>query len=744
MQLKKCPAFGQSCNLYKKKNHFAKMCRSQVQRKQQGKRVHTVEQRESDNDMFLGAVNTEEKVISMMDSGDTNTEIWTENFKINKKQVSCKLDTVADCNVMSVKTLTALEAAGSLKASQTKLVPCFGHKVAAIGKKQLIFEYKGKKHQIEFEITQEDVSTIIEGTTCLKIGLVQRVYAVGKEQDILKDYNDLFDGLGCLPGQHHIQIDPSVSPVVHAPRRIPVALRDRVVKELQRMENMGVIIRQTEATEWVNSMVTVVTPKKIRICMDPKDLNRAIKREHYPLLTVEEVVSRMPNAKYFSVLDANQGFWQIKLDDESSRLRTFNTPIGRYRFLRLPFGISSAPEVFQRAVAQMIEDLDGVVNIIDDLLVWGDSKEEHDDRLRKLLDRARQYNLKLNRNKCFIRTNEIKYIGHTLTDKGLKPDEEKVRAVTELPPPQDKQELQRFLVMVQYLAKFIPNLSDISAPLRQLLDGDIEWHWEEAQKTSFENLKQLVTKAPTLKFYDVNKPVTLSVDASSQGLGAVLLQDGLPVAYGSRALTDCQQRYAQIEKELLAIVYGCEKFHQYVYGKDIQVESDHKPLESIFKKSLHQAPLRLQRMLLRLQRYSLKVTYKPGKELHIADTLSRAFLREKEDLMGKELEVNMITPQLPMSEEKLNKFKKATAEDPELQHLKERVQRGWPKERHAVHKEIQPYWKFKEEITYTAGLMFKGSKLIVPQRLRQEMLEKIHESHLGIVKCKERARDILY
>ena len=152
--------------------------------------------------------------------------------------------------------------------------------------------------------------------------------------------------------------------------------------------------------------------------------------------------------------------------------------------------------------------------------------------------------------------------------------------------------------MIQYLAKFIPNLSEVSAPLRKLLENDTAWHWEEEQKQSYEQLKKLVTNAPTLKFYDVKAPVTLSVDASSEGIGAVILQDGRPVAYGSRALTDCQRRYAQIEKELLAIVYGCEKFHQYLYGRDIKVESDHKPLESIFKKPIHQAPMRLQRMLL--------------------------------------------------------------------------------------------------------------------------------------------------
>lgn len=129
-------------------------------------------------------------------------------------------------------------------------------------------------------------------------------------------------------------------------------------------------------------------------------------------------------------------------------------------------------------------------------------------------------------------------------------------------PPQDKQELQRFNGMIQHLAKFIPNSSCVSAPLRKLLETDIEWHWDEAQQKSFDTLKQPATNAPTLKFYGVSKPVILSVDASSEGLGAVIIQDDRLVAYGSRALTDCQRRYAQIEKELLAIVYGCEKFHQ--------------------------------------------------------------------------------------------------------------------------------------------------------------------------------------
>lgn len=159
------------------------------------------------------------------------------------------------------------------------------------------------------------------------------------DDDILKEFEDLFSGLGCMPGYHHIQLNPSVKLAVHAQRKVPVALKERIIEELNQMEDMNVIERQTEPTDWVSSMVTIVKPDKICICLDPQDLNKAIKREHYPLLTVEVMVSNMPNAKVLSVLDANQGFWQIKLDNESSKLCTFYTPIVRYRFLHLPFGI---------------------------------------------------------------------------------------------------------------------------------------------------------------------------------------------------------------------------------------------------------------------------------------------------------------------------------------------------------------------------------------------------------------------
>ena len=192
------------------------------------------------------------------------------------------------------------------------------------------------------------------------------------------------------------------------------------------MESLEVIEKVTEPTNWVNSMVTIIKPNgSLRICIDPRDLNKAIQREHYPMQTIEEVTTRMPDATYFSVLDASSGYWQISLDQESAKLCTFNSPFGRYMFKRLPFGLSSAQDIFQRVMAEMFEDINGVEVVVDDILVWGTNEAEHDSRLTKVLDRACLRNLKLNKAKCQFKKQEITYLGHVLTKDGLKPDPKK-------------------------------------------------------------------------------------------------------------------------------------------------------------------------------------------------------------------------------------------------------------------------------------------------------------------------------
>ena len=489
-------------------------------------------------------------------------------------------------------------------------------------------------------------------------------------------------------------------------------LKNKVKNELSRLEKMRVIKKVTEPTEWVNSLVVVEKPNKsVRLCLDPRELNKSILREHFPMKTVEEVAAKVKNAKVYSVLDASNGYWQIRLTKDSQKYTTFNFPFGRYKYLRLPFGIKSSSEVFQRAISQIFENIDGCEVIADDILIWGQDKEEHNRRLCAVLEQIRQANMKLNREKCKIGLSEVAYVGHTFGPDGLKPSSEKLRAIMEIPEPQNRTELQRFMGTVHYLGKFIPNLSGINQPLRQLLQKDIAWHWEEAQQQSFDELKRAITTAPVLAYYDEKEDIVLSVDSSKDALGACILQNGHPIAYASKSLNKCEQNYAQIEKEMAAIVLGATKFHEYIYAKGpIHVETDHRPLESIFKKLLSQMSPRIQRMMLKVQKYNLKVQYKSGRELYIADMLSRACISKDETPICDEKYSMFSIENLPCSQSKLSALKEETLKDMELNILKDTISRGWPENKRQINPRITQYWNFRDEISYYDGLLLKGEK----------------------------------
>ncbi|CAB3985078.1 Hypothetical predicted protein [Paramuricea clavata] len=334
-------------------------------------------------------------------------------------------------------------------------------------------------------------------------------------------------------------------------------------------------------------------PIHSRSQLNPRNLNLALKRSHYPMRTVESVAARMPGASVFSTLDAKSGFWQITLDEKSSMLTTFGTPFGRFRYLRIPFGINTASEVFQRTMEQLFTGYPCEI-IVDDILVWGSDITEHDYNLEKVLQRAKEVNLKLTTKKCKFRLESVSYVGHQFTKGGLKPDEDKIKAIKEMPAPDGPKALQRFLGMVNYLHKFIDNFSEKMALLRQLLNKDTKWSWDVHYQVAFEKLKKEISNPPVLKFFNPARQVVLSVDASKSGLGAVCLQDGSPVAYASRVMTETESRYTHIEKELLAAVFACTKFYDFTYGNKVGIETDHKPLITIVKKPLHIAPARLQ------------------------------------------------------------------------------------------------------------------------------------------------------
>ena len=365
-----------------------------------------------------------------------------------------------------------------------------------------------------------------------------------KDSNYEKTFPSLFQGLGCMDGVYEIKLDDSVTPFnLTTPRRIPIPLLPKVKEELGRMEQMGVIEQIDQPTQWCSSIVVV--PKRngsVRICGDFVQLNKAVQREVHQMPTTEQTLAKLSGAKIMSKLDANSGFWQRKLSENSKLVTTFITPWGRYCFTRLPFGISSAPEHFQKAMQRILEGLDGVECQVDDILVFGETQEQHDKILIAVLERLADANVTLNLEKCKFSTDKVEFMGHVIGKDGVQIDPTKVEAVTQMGEPTDIAQLRRFLGMVNQVGKYIPNLADITKPLRDLLSKNNAWLWTEAQQKAFDDVKKALVSAPTLALYDPAKETWVSSDASSFGVGAVLTQaqeDGgwKHVAYISRSLT---------------------------------------------------------------------------------------------------------------------------------------------------------------------------------------------------------------
>ncbi|CAB4003537.1 Hypothetical predicted protein [Paramuricea clavata] len=634
----KRPAFGNSCRKCGKANHF-----KSVSMQKQGVNLMNVESSDNENSFYVEIVDAIRHVERRRYF--VSLSFWDKDG--GESQIQCQLDTGATCNVMSFNTLCEIKQSGSPAMQPTciKIKLYNGSFVPSLGECELNCIYNGESHKLNFNIIKGDQKPLLSGETCTSMGLITVHIAnsintspITAPSDIFMEYKDVFEGLGCLPGEYHLEIDPDAQPVKHTPRIIGIPLKDELKAHIETLEKMEVLKKVTEPTEWISSQVIVRKGSNLRLCIDPKDLNKALKRSHYPTPTIEEIVPELTKAKVFSVADAKNGFWQVKLDEASSYLTTFWTPFGRYRWLRMPFGIATAPEEYQRRQHEVLEGLPGKQVIADDILITcqRETQEEalrdHDRNLVALLQRAREVNLKLNPKKLKLRFNEVSYIGHLLTPDGVKPDPE----------------------------------------------------------------KKLVANHPVLCYYDVSKPVSIQRDSSETGLGAAFLQDGQPVAFASRTLKP--------------IVFSCDRFNQYIYGREsVDVQSDHNPLEAMFVKPLTAAPKRPQGMLLRLQKFNLKVCYKKGTEIFIADTLSRAplpefgppgnYLRpEKEDVCRANVEQINASEFIRVLDGGLRSMQRETEADAKLQCLKEIVFWGWPETKPEADPSVAEYWTFRDEL----------------------------------------------
>ena len=392
-------------------------------------------------------------------------------------------------------------------------------------------------------------------------------------------------------------------------------------------------------TEWVNSFVIMEKKlpidssnshspghsmnKKLRICLDPRDLNKALEREPYYTHSIEKIMGKFHGMTRFTITDFNKGYWMVKLDPELRKYTTMALDIGRFQWTRLPMGSIVAQDMFQRKLDAIFLSIPGVTGIADDMIIYGRTDQEHDQHLINFLEVCRKNTLTWNPDKMQFRLPQVSFFRHQWSAKGLSPDPKNIAAVKRMELPQDVEMMKSFLEHVNYLNRFSPHLAELSEPLRQNCRQNVEFELTESVHVAFSRTKEEISKNVTLPYFNPKSATTLQTDASKKGLGAVILQNSKPVMFVSRALTGSERNYQNLERECLATIWGMEKFHYFLYGKEFTLETNQKPLVSIYRKHMVEILPRIQRLVVRSFPYQpFDIQYRKGMEIPLADALS--------------------------------------------------------------------------------------------------------------------------
>jgi transposase InsO family protein len=367
--------------------------------------------------------------------------------------------------------------------------------------------------------------------------------------------------------------------------------------------------------------------RKWRLVIDYRKLNLKTIDDRYPIPNITEILDKLGRCQYFTTLDLASGFHQIEVHPEDVQKTAFSVEHGLYEFLRMPFGLKNAPATFQRVMDHVLKDLIGVCCLVymDDIIIFSSSLQEHLINLSRVLKALEKVNLKVQLDKSEFLKKEVAFLGHIVTDEGVKPNPNKIETIKKWPIPTNQKELKGFLGLLGYYRKFIRDFAKITKPLTaQLRNGEKVEHTAPFLKT-FEICKNLLTSSDVLKYPDFSLPFILTTDASNFALGAVLSQGTVgkdrPVAYASRTLTKSEENYSAIEKELLAIDWATKYFRPYLFGRKFTLYTDHQPLT--YALNLKTPNSKLVKWRLRLSEFNFDVEYKPGKQNVVADALSR-------------------------------------------------------------------------------------------------------------------------
>ena len=744
-----CPFKTSKCHYCGKLGHLASVCRTKqrVAKRESTKWVQIADESTPDS--------TESSArILQIGKGSLSSHPITVSVTINEQPLNMELDTGAAVSIISEQEHQRLFPSSSLRPSNTLLQTYTGDPMVVAGEMTAAVQYKTQSCTLPLVVVAGNGPALL-GRDWLRhihldwktIGLTSLSAGQAKVQSLLHQYPTVFsDKLGKMTShQASLHVPPDAHPIFCKARPVPFSLRDAASAELNRLEGMGILEKVTHA-EWAAPIVLV--PKgdgSLRLCGDYKmTVNRSIEIEQYPLPKANELFSSLSGGQQFTKLDLAQAYQQLPLDEESQRFCCINTHQGLYRFTRLPFGVSSAPAIFQRVMDTILQGIPHVQCYIDDLLITGANEEEHIRNLDAVLKRLQSHGISLKQSKCSFLKDSVEYLGHVVNSTGLHTSPKKVEAVKEAPRPTNQTQLRSFLGLLQYYSKFIPHLSTMIGPLNALLSKDQPWRWSKDCERAFQDAKHALSSASVLVHYNPSLPLRLAADASSYGVGAVISHvcaDGEehPIAYASRTLTASEKNYSQLEKEALSLVFGVRKFHQYLFGRHFTLITDHKPLTTILGPTRGVPPLiaaRLQRWALFLTAYTYKIEYRSTTAHANADCLSRLPLPSTSPSESTHSNV-FVVRQIEALPVTAGQLRTATRSDPILSRVLQYSKRGWPVN---IPDFLKPYHNRRDELTLEDDCIMWGARVIVPAKLRERVLEELHSAHMGIAKTKTLAR----
>ena len=745
----KCKYKESLCHYCKKKGHLAKKChqrqKSEAHKSPLSKKTHHIE---TDQEV-------EDCVYTMFPVSLSRQDPIQITINVDNCPLTMELDTGASLSIISEKVYKTLPSAPKLQPTSAQLRTYTGESIKVLGYISVKVCHNSQEKCVPLLVVSGEGPSLLGRDWLEQLKLdwtsVCHLHSEASVEDILARHRDVFnDELGTVQGiTVKLHINPESVPKFCKTRPMPFSLKKKVEYELDRLEAEGVI-SPVRFSDWATPIVPVAKRDgSVRICGDYKvTLNQVLKTEVYPLPRIEELFAALAGGVKFTKLDLSYAYQQLVLEEESAMRATINTHKGLYKYNRLPFGVATAPALFQRVMESLLKDLPYVCIYLDDILVTGKTQAEHLSNLDEVLTRLQEAGVRLKESKCAFMMSTVEYLGHKITKDGLQPSESKVEAVIKAPTPSNVTELKVFLGLINYYGKFISNLSTTAVPLHRLLVKGTEWKWGEQQETAFQTVKNQLASSKLLVHYDPELQLILSCDASPYGIGAVLahrFDDGSerPIAYVSWTLAAAERKYCHLDKEALAIVFGLSKFHQYLFGRKFVIYTDHKPLSYLFDASRavpQMASARIQRWAITLSVYSYTIEYKRGQSNSNADALSRLPLPDQPAEIPTPADTIFLLDRINSTPVTAAMIRRWTQADPVLSKVKAHVMRGW---KYST-SDLRPYFRWRSELSVKSGCILCGHRVIVPVKGRAQVVELLHESHPGIERMKRLAREYVW